>query len=500
MTDKPQINEFWVKPNHENVPVPYTGIGDLPGPNNFGTEKNPVIFSAGAVSEWIYDPTLSEDPDDREIHQYIIHFAPGIYFVGPDKINGEYIQGSTCIYIQSNPKRPNRKVVVELRGAGAHETILRYTSRNWTQAQTDAWKGPVEDAVIRSSLGTVENIMVFSLTVDSNFKGQGYAATADSITRGYKLHGIQVRATSGFIADVVIVGCGSNSDMIGDSIANEAFPLNIYSYAPGEWLIARCEVKGFTSVNGGYATMISVNPFTDIPEPTPVEFYDADGSNRATKFRCIVRDCYVQGEAIVNGLGASGTPAHDGAYASEYVLFKHNLISNCVIGANFDTAGVRYIHFEDNIFVDVSAMIQLGTPTGGTSSRLPNPNNPTFHRNFYIAGNTAIIFRHNAPLSPYSDDRVKGAGLILRNNSAGIVYHENVLIPRRTRKFCGWQAKPTEYYFREVCPSSVDPYYDEYYGDAGPEVTCMDNWQDYERTKGSTKIEHNTHPFSETKV
>ena len=236
---------FWIKPNAENVPVPFDGQGDHPGPANHGTPECPVIFSAGALSEWIYDPALTPDPEDEDFYEYEFHFVPGLYFVGPDKIDGLYLQGSTCIYIQPNPARPKRKVIVRLIGAGINQTTLRFTSRAYTKEQTDTWTNGIEDAVIRSApSGYVHEIEVSRLTIDSNFEGQGNAATGNHY--GYKLHGIQIRARRWYLHKLRVIGCGANSDTKGGALTAEAFPINCYSLESDVTsLIRHCTVEGF---------------------------------------------------------------------------------------------------------------------------------------------------------------------------------------------------------------------------------------------------------------
>jgi hypothetical protein len=468
----------YVKPNQENVPVPYDGIGDHPSATKRGTPEAPVVFSAGAISEWIY---LDGSMD--------IYFAPGIYYVGPDRIGSTYIQGSTCIYIQPNPNHLDREVSIRLIGSGRDKTILRFTSRAYTKDVTDTWTNGIEDAVIRSSTGYVHEIEISDLTVDSNFAGQGTAATGNHY--GYKLHGIQIRCSQWDLQRLRVIGCGANSDTKGGALQAEAFPINCYSLeADTQSIIRHCSVEGFMSTNGGYATMIAVCPFTAHAEPKPVSYYDAAGHNRALKFLSVVEDNYIRGEPNCNGMGASGTGGPE-FYASHYVCFRRNFVENCSLGFNHDTGATYYCHYEANTFINVCAIGQLGTPTGGTADGKPDPNNPTFMYNFYIANNIAKLVRQNIFVAP--GDYVKAAGLIIRNNSAGIVFRHNSLMTGTP--FLRWDGTLEDEYYRMICQSSVDPYNLEYYGSAGPSVTCGDDWSDPKRTLGTTCIERQPAPW-----
>ena len=191
----------------------------------------------------------------------------------------------------------------------------------------------------------------------------------------------------------------------------------------------------------------------------------------------------------INGFGASGSIAADGAYASHRISFENNHIHRCGIGFNFDTGSVRYIRIQNNLFSDVNMMGQLGTPTGSMLEGKPNPADPTFHYNFIIRNNVARLCRHYVRLSMDYPDAVKSAGLLKRNNSAGIVYQDNVLIPDFVNFARGeWDASDESVnYFRLICASSVDPYFDEYYGDFGPGCTCEDDANDG-RNKGNIII------------
>ena len=237
--------------------------------------------------------------------------------------------------------------------------------------------------------------------------------------------------------------------------------------------------------------MIAISPFTAHPEPVPVSYYDPAGSNRARKFLSVVEDCRVIGEPNVNGLGSAGTGGPE-FYAAQFVCFRRNVVENCSLGFNHDTGATHHCHYEDNVFLNVCAIGQLGTPTGGTADGRPDPNSPTFMYNFFITGNLVVIVRQDISVAP--GDYVKAAGLIIRNNSAGVVFRDNTLITGKP--FLRWEGEPSDNYYRMICPSSVDPYNADYYGSAGPCVTCSDDWTDPARTLGTVALEKRPDPWN----
>lgn len=469
--------------------VPFSEVlasAGYPSATHFGTKDKPVYFSGGAINQWIVDFTKANKGQPMEV---IINLMGDpeqetVFWVGPDyNKSGQYIQGSTCLYLNPVFNDPKADVTIRILGNSMENCILRTTGRHYTDADCAKWTNNIEDAVIRSATaGYATHIEIKDLTVDANWKAQGLPTRKGSKTRGFRLHGIQIRALTHDIQRVKVINTGSKNDMVGKSDALECFPLNTYALNTPEnsySTISDCIVRDFNSVDGGYATLISVNNFTD-KQDHGIEYYGPEREDHVPSYQSIVFNCKIQGLPNTNGFGASGTIASDGAYASHRILFHHNHVDGCGIGSNFDTSGIRYIGIEDNLFTNVNTMAQLGTPTGSMKDGKPNPLDPTFHYNFIIRGNKAILCRHYVPLSPDHPDSVFCAGLIIRNNSAGIIYQDNVLIVDDVDFHRGeWPDTMSDIgTLRLICRSDVQAYFDEYYGTSGSKVTCCDDLKD----------------------
>src|SRR4029453_3335510 len=264
--------EYWVKGATGNFEVKGGGGGESPGENNFGVEGAPVWTSAGAITSWVYWP-YDADPLDNETYLHVFHLYGGTHCIGPDRSpkDGSYLQGADYIFLQNNPNRPNRRVQVQFVAVpGTGPPVLKLYGRNWTKQEAQAWEGGKQLGVITASVNYLDRIDVIGVDVDANWLGQGYASYGE--TKGYKLSCIQIRAQNYLIKGCRCYNAGANSGVLGDFVLQEAFPINTYSLeaAPLSGVIEDCEVRDFHSANGGYATMICVNPFTAHPEPRPV--------------------------------------------------------------------------------------------------------------------------------------------------------------------------------------------------------------------------------------
>ena len=467
---------YYLKPAPEDFQVTWNGGPEFPGDNNFGTETEPVYLSAGAINEWVYDP-LAADPADVDTYQHFFHLMPGEYCVGPAaNRDGRYLQGADCIFLQNNLGRPNRKVEVMFSPFyDGDRPLLRSYGRQYTREETDLWPGMKEERLFYTpeSSGYLNNVVLLNLDLDQNWDNQGYAAYG--ITKGFKTNSIQIRANNYLIKGCRVINNGANSDMVGGSLlTSEAFPINMYSLEalPGSGIVEDCEVAKFHSVNGGYATMIAVCPFTAIPEPRPVIFWTKDSVPGAPA--AIVRNCLVRGVRVVNGCGASGS----GVLAARGALFENNVFEGCSIGANFDTGGMWNVQLNGNTFIDCNEAVQMGTPTGNAlANRAPDPMVPPFMYNFLLWNNQIRIKRNDVQLNKDCPDRVKACLLHIRNNSAGMVAHNNRVFTVDHGNFATWiGATEVERYWRFINLSGMDPYtVPGYYGSFGPANTVIDD-------------------------
>ena len=455
------MTHFFLKPGASGQPIPYTGVGDLPGDTNFGTESAPVFFSAGAVGWWLYD---NPDPE------MTFHFAQGDYTVGPSHLSdGQYCQGADFIAIRHKkpPVDLNKLPRVFFMGDPNKLPMLRSYPRNYTKAQTDLWGSGREQCIIWSYIVNqyVDHIQIEYLAFDDNFLGMGYPSTEGAITHGFKLFALQLRAKTGIVRGCTVENSGASSDKIGGALAAEAFPINVYAIDPkeGAWLIENCTVKNFHSRNGGYATLIAPSMFTTNPDSSYL--YPPTGDIDEW-FACTVRACTMNGVPQVNGCGSAGTgePTY---YASSRILFQNNVITGCGIGSNTDTASVVRQHYICNSFIDVCCMIQLGTPTSG----------PTFHRNFKIDNNYVRI-KGLPGAEPAPGYPVKRCGLHIRNNARGILLRDNTLDHGPAAQFGGD-------YFRVINLSGQDGYAPAYYGSYGPGNNDIDDWVGENRAAGT---------------
>lgn len=457
------MTHFFLKPNQSGVPVPFTGVGDLPGTNNHGTEIAPVIFSAGAVGDWIWN---NPDPE------MTFHFASGNYTVGPERINGQYCQGADNIWLRTNPAnavlQPPYNVPVSGRiprlffiGDSNNPPVLKNFSHNYTKAQTDSWGGVVVRPMFYSD-NYVDHIQVEYITFDDNFLGMGYPTIeGSSVPRGFKLFSLALRAKTGVVRGCISQNSGASGGV--DYLQNEAFPINIYAMEPPKdgWLIENNTIRNFRARNGGYATLISPCMFT---ATSTTELYPPTGDINEW-FACTVRGNTVDGTGtpVVNGMGSSGF----NELASHRILFTNNVAINCALGSNNDTGGVIRQHYICNSFIDCTAMIQLGSPTS----------NPCFMRNFRIDNNyIRIKGLPGAEVAPGWP--VKRCCLHIRNNARGILLRDNTIDHGAAAQFGGS-------YFRVVNLSGQDGYYPAYYGSYGPKNADIDPWIAEDRGDGT---------------
>lgn len=370
--------EYYVSP---------TGIG-----NGSGTSvTNAAAFHVADLNQhW-----LSSTNSNRT--NITVFFLPGTYQVKGQNIPTDYDQ-RLLIWNASNRTVRLKGIV----GSDGQLPVLqlspldRYSARNyeccvhWPPAN-----GLVIDTLLRTALpeehaGYLDRVEVENLEFDGNFDGQG-ALTSAAASGGYKSAAVLLWARTGHLLNLRVrnfgtVGAVPLALADGDPAGTEGFPVSVFTYleTPAQtaiggdafpWLVQDVEVSDFRTLHGSYGTMlVACVFFSNLPPSRTI----------ITEFR----RCHVHSVDNVTGFGTSGLSTQ----SSGLIRWEDCVIQHAGFGFNTDTFAVNSLELTNNVFPDVGAMGQLGTPDTG------NPSD----KNYYIHDN--LIRLRGAKTRPFYSD------------------------------------------------------------------------------------------------
>lgn len=195
------------------------------------------------------------------------------------------------------------------------------------------------------------------MTIDCNWAGQP-AYNTESYAKQYKSGAIFMAAKSVTIQNISVKNFGAKGlDILQSSDSGtEAFPIwaataNLGQASPAI-TVRNCEVSGFTSVHGGYATCIMVNTHWSTNRVA------GDTNIWATNAALVQNNWVHTGQSTI----ALGTATIVEAGQSDSVTFSNNYCDGVGLGFNSDTGGATNITIANNTFTNCFAGINLGAP------------------------------------------------------------------------------------------------------------------------------------------
>jgi hypothetical protein len=347
---------------------------------------------------WVKEVALNDRQVDKNI---VLNFLPGTYedvYMG----DTQWMKDGDPPPFTADPSAWS----IKIRGVDpiADHTVFVFPSSYWFGDQ--GYIVLVQFVGNWKTGNLYRRIVVENLTLDGNWSEQEFARF-DRV-HSYKIMPLTVDATTARIRNVVVRNFGAHGavpQLVTSPEGTEAFPIWVNTIDVGQEpvdgdprpiVVEDCEVAGFHSVYGGYATAIAVGAFRRGNPVDPNHLREPFFSDESRRL-ALVRRCQVRGANQI----AFGT-AGNSVYASRGVTFTDNAAVGTVSGVNTDTGSISYIDIVNNLFFDVGV---------GLTHGVPNTPDRTAHNHFLVQNNSFRILNH-PPGQLYSDFRYESGALV----------------------------------------------------------------------------------------
>lgn len=330
--------------------------------NDGRDEDHAVKFTVPVVNAWLQDTQLT----DLTVH-----------FIAPEPPNGGDVESAdlpSYHFVVGGPTGNERLVITNgavakrIRLLGKENTVgqrpvLRFEKSKYVPSGGWGSSSTIHDWMIRTypvvgSDGAthLDHFELRDLVLDGDFENQGPFASV-SHPGGYKGSACWVYSRTGLLDNLLVRRFGVVGRMpqsyFDPPAGTETFVVQFHTkagdknagdWSPADgsrsfpWEVRRVNIEEFTSLHGGYTTLLM-----------PIAFYDV--APEAMTFDeppvVAIRQCQIIGNQDTIALGTAGLPG-----AVRRIDFQDNVILNSATAVNTDTGDIGFMKIRRNAFID----------------------------------------------------------------------------------------------------------------------------------------------------